>query len=122
MNSASLHPLRARTEYFTGHLCYGGCHGYGHYSNECPGASPTGSTTTGTTLVQLALMLAQSNEAGIDPEWILLGLQSTISVFRNPTMLKDIRRSEHTALLRAITNGGHQDSNVVGDFPNLGEV
>ena len=100
-----------------GHNAHGGCRGYGHYLNKCPGAS-----TTGTTLVQLALMLAQSNEAGIDPEWILLGLQSTISVFRNPTMLKDIRRSEHTALLRAITNGGHQDSNVVGDFPNLGEV
>ena len=33
-------------------------------------------------------MLAQSNEARIDLEWILLDLQSTISVFRNPTMLK----------------------------------
>jgi hypothetical protein len=25
-------------------------------------------------------------------------------------------------VLRAITNGGHQDSDMVGDFPNLGEV
>jgi hypothetical protein len=36
-------------------------------------------------------MIAQSNEARIDPEWILLDSQSTISVFRNPTsMLKNI--------------------------------
>jgi hypothetical protein len=65
-------------------------------------------------------MLAQSNEARIDLEWILLDLQSTISVFRNPTMLKNMRCSKHT--LRAITNGGHQDSNMIGDFPNLDEV
>ena len=65
-------------------------------------------------------MLAQANDSGIDPGWILLDSQSTISVFKNPAYLTNIRRSERT--LRAITNGGHQDSNMVGDFPNLGEV
>ena len=45
-----------------GITCHGGCNGYGHYSDECPGA-----TTTGTTLTQYAFMLAQSNESGIDP-------------------------------------------------------
>ena len=65
-------------------------------------------------------MLAQTYDTGIDPYSILLDLQSTISVFYNPRMLKNIRRSEHT--LRAITNGGYQDSNLVGDFANLGEV
>ena len=65
-------------------------------------------------------MLTQSNDSGIDPSWILLDSQSTISVFRNLNMLTNLRESERT--LRAITNGGHQDSNMVGDFPNLGEV
>ena len=65
-------------------------------------------------------MMAQAGDSGIDPSWILLDSQSTISVFKNPRYLTNIRRSEHT--LRAITNGGHQDSNMVGDFPNLGEV
>ena len=110
--------------------CYS-CNGAGHYSDACPapggGSSTTGttlthtptdrSTTSGTTLTQHAYMLAQSNNNGIDPNWILLDSQSTISVFKNPTMLTNIRKSERT--LRAITNGGHQDSCMLGDFPNL---
>ena len=35
-------------------------------------------------------------------------------------MLTDIQPSAHT--LRALTNGGHQDSVMVGTFPNLGTV
>ncbi|KAI2497083.1 Reverse transcriptase (RNA-dependent DNA polymerase) [Fragilaria crotonensis] len=75
---------------------------------------------TGTTLLQHALMLAQVKPHSIDPDWILLDSQSTISVFNNPTMLSNIRKSEH--VLRAMTNGGYQDSHMVGDFANLGTV
>ena len=96
------------------------CNGFGHYSDACPNAPNVPPTTTGTTLTQYAFMLSQSHDSGIDPDSILLDSQSTISVFRNPKMLKNIRRSEHT--LRAITNGGYQDSDLVGDFANLGEV
>ena len=98
------------------------CGGYGHRSRECPSLTGSSSTnsTKGLTLVQHAFMLAQAGGAGIDPEWILLDSQSTISVFNNPNMLKNIRRSSRT--LRAITNGGHQDSTLIGDFGNLGEV
>ena len=46
--------------------------------------------------------------------------QSTISVFKNRSMLTNVRKSDH--VLRAITNGGFQDSSMVGDFANLGEV
>jgi hypothetical protein len=65
-------------------------------------------------------MLAHAGKHGIDPSWILLDSQSTKSLFRNANMLSNIRRSKH--VLRALTNGGYQDSNIVGDFPNLGEV
>ena len=78
------------------------------------------SVNTGTTLVQYAVMMAQSNAQSIDPNWVLLDSQSTISVFRNKNMLRNIRRSPH--ILRAITNGGYQDSHMIGDFPNLGPV
>lgn len=82
--------------------------------------SSASSVNTGTTLVQYAVMMTQADGSGIDPNWILLDSQSTISVFKNKDMLRDVRRSPHT--LRAITNGGHQDSNMIGDFPNLGPV
>jgi hypothetical protein len=35
-------------------------------------------------------------------------------------MLTNIRNSQH--VLRALTNGGHQDSNMIGDFAKLGTV
>jgi hypothetical protein len=99
--------------------CYN-CAAYGHYRGDCP-TGATGQAHSGTTLAQFAYMLAQAGgDTGIDPSWILLDSQSTISVFKNADMLTNIRRSTH--VIRALTNGGHQDSNMVGDFPNLGEV
>jgi Zinc knuckle len=100
--------------------CYQ-CNSYGHYATECPErAAQQQATSTGTTLVQYAYMLAQAGADSIDPNWILLDSQSTISVFKNHNMLTNIRPSQH--VLRALTNGGHQDSDMVGDFPNLGTV
>ena len=64
-------------------------------------------------------MLAHGS-SGIDPSWVLLDSQSTISVFKNCDMLTNIRPSDH--VLRAVTNGGFQDSTLIGDFPNLGAV
>ncbi|KAI2508903.1 Reverse transcriptase (RNA-dependent DNA polymerase) [Fragilaria crotonensis] len=98
------------------------CQQHGHYAGNCP----TGEATSGTTLTQYAFMLAQSAppppecEHVINPDWILLDSQSTMSVFRNARMLRNIRNSGR--VLRALTNGGYQDSTMVGNFPNLGEV
>ena len=94
----------------------------GQMTGECPSTVAT-VTTTGATLTQYAYVLAQTaqgGEQGIDPDWIPLDSQSTISVFKNADMLTNIQHSGR--VLRAITNGGHQDSDMVGDFPNLGEV
>ena len=96
------------------------CNRNGQYSCDCP-EEPRNSSTTGTTLTQVAFVLAQQADAhGIHEDRILLNSQSTVSVFRNADMLTNIRRSPHT--LCALTNGGHQDSNLLGDFPNLGPV
>ena len=58
--------------------------------------------------------------SSINNEWILLDTQSTVSVFNNMQYLTNIRESKET--LHAITNGGYQDSHMVGEFPNLGTV
>lgn len=57
---------------------------------------------------------------GIDPSWIPFDSQSTISVFQVADMIKIIWPSKH--VLRALTNGDFQESNLVSSFPNLGEV
>ena len=97
--------------------CYG-FHGQRHYSDECPGVMT--STVTGTTFTRYVFMLEKATDSGIDPDWILLDSQSTISFFHSLNMLTNICRSHHT--LHALTNSGHQDSHMIGDFPNLGEV
>ena len=107
--------------YFSHITCHK-CNCVGHYADHCPqkvdAAAPPAS---GTTLVQhSSFVLAQADESAIDPAWILLDSQSTVSVFCNPSYLSNIRPSPR--ILHARTNGGHQDSSLIGDFPNLGPV
>jgi Zinc knuckle len=95
------------------------CNRPGHYAADCPNERAAASTT-GTTLTQVGFVLAQASVPSIDKEGILLDSQSTVSVFKNADMLSNIRSSPH--VLHALTNSGHQDSSLIGDFPNLGPV
>lgn len=65
------------------------CNLMGHYSTDCPSDAGTSVAPTGdVTLLQHGLMMAQSSQShhDIDPSWILLDLQSTISVIKNLSM------------------------------------
>ena len=47
----------------------------------------------------------------------LLDTGSTMSVFKNKKMLLNVRRSKRA--LRAYSNGGFQDLDTEGDFPEM---
>jgi len=56
----------------------------------------------------------------IPSAWVLLDRQSTVSVFKNPNFLSNIRRSN--SQMKVHTNGGTQISSLVGDIKNFGPV
>ena len=102
------------------------CDRYGHYANLC----------SGTPAPKPAVQLFQHCSAdpashftfaqptapsGIIPSnWVLLDSQSTVSVFCNANYLSNIRRSPQPLLV--YTNGGTQESSMIGDVPLFGPV
>jgi len=63
---------------------------------------------------------AREGEQHIDRNSILLDTGSNCSVFNNKEYLINIRKS--TNKLRAFTNGGHQDSDMIGCLPHFFDV
>jgi hypothetical protein len=55
----------------------------------------------------------------ISQTWILLDSESTVSIFNNKKLLKNIRHCGNEQGLRVFSNGGHQDTHMVGDLPAL---
>ena len=56
----------------------------------------------------------------LPPEWILLDNQSTVDVFTNRRLLKNIRRSKKNMFIHCTT--GVAKTNLVGDLPGYGTV
>ena len=101
--------------------CYT-CQTFGHYAGNCP-------TETGIQMLQSASEFANTGftftqtTPGTDyipNTWVLLDSQSTVSVFKNKALLKNIRKSPTTLCVH--TNGGTQLSTQIGDIPNFGHV
>jgi hypothetical protein len=127
----------------TGVTCFR-CVYTGHYADKCPnGCNATLLQVEGAaavTLLQashtkaivadddntnqevLAFTFTQlpSRHELIPLSWVLLDSQLTVSVFKNPNFLSNIRRSN--SQLKVHTNGGHQISLLVGDIKNFGTV
>ena len=68
------------------------------------------------TLRQIGILLTQSNDDIINPNWFLLDTCSTDSVFKNQSLLSAIRKCKKENILKIITNGGSVTYNTVGKF------
>jgi Reverse transcriptase (RNA-dependent DNA polymerase) len=120
--------------------CYN-CNTMGHYAGSCP--APTRlrgtSASTGVQLLQSTNNDASDSNDGdhfcfhqddsdspdhpkISRSWILLDSESTVSIFNNKKFLKNIRHCGNEQGLRIYSNGGHQDTHMVGDLPGFGQV
>jgi hypothetical protein len=108
------------------------CNHQGHYSGSCPTDGKTNiqllQATSGTDTiddgvekgVETSFTFAQLPHTLIPKHWVLLDSQSTVSVFNNPVMLKNLHKS--STPLKVFTNGGCQISHLIGDIPNFGTV
>lgn len=65
------------------------------------------------------IVLAQGGT--VDPNWILLDSQSTVDLFANPNLLKDIHHTNGPRL-RCFCNSGVQFSTLKGTLPGYGTV
>ena len=92
------------------------CRGPGHYASQCPHRQDETEGNAGVTMLHhhqpstynftfahVDCCLSQSRVA-IPSTWVLLDSQSTISVFHNASLLRNIRPSSHP--LTVYTNGG----------------
>ena len=96
--------------------CYN-CENFGHYASNCPEPS----RRTGYSSVHVGFILLQQtqDQATIPHNWVLLDSCSTDSVFRDQTIISDLRKCFPNDELKMHTNGGSITYKHIGTFKHL---
>ena len=96
-----------------GITCFG-CQFLGHYRNQCPYSTRTGSVS-----MHLGILCAHGKDFHIPLSWLLLDTCSTCDVTNNPALVTNIRACAPNDRLTAYTNGGEQVYNLVANLKIL---
>ena len=102
------------------------CNQFGHYKSDCPGKVNNQSetheevSTPQITLTTLHISLAVTREQ-INPMWILCDNESTVDVFKNKSILVNIRKTNNPIRLKGI-EGNMIEVGEKGDLLGYGRV
>ncbi|KAL7572189.1 hypothetical protein ACA910_005537 [Epithemia clementina (nom. ined.)] len=100
--SSSSNPVPGLRGSIFGHITCYQCHCVGHYANDCPSSSsaPSGDVqlcqTTNPSASSFSFAQHASSPTLIPSEWVLLDSQSTVSIFCNASLLRNIRSGPTT--------------------------